>query len=344
MRALVVLLAVAGCGFKSQPGAPDLAPAPADLGPPTPIVLARGLVVGGELALDAQNVYWLEEGPTSTGVDGAAYRVSKDGCPAIDRHCVDLLANMLALCTTITVGGTNVCWLESSSPHRLVSCFDLLSGGRHFTADDVDASDDAMYFEGGNLIWADINTGTNGAIVSLRAAAQNGSPATLLGMITNPAGLALDGNAFYWSDAATVWTAARDGTGRHALAMLQKSPLRLSLYNGYLYWVASDGVWRVPIDGSAAASQLSSTPNRILDLKVDASGVYWVGGTPQDFIDGVLMRADLDGGNAKALLDQLAFPISLALDDDWVYWVDAGTPTGNLTDGQVLKLKKPAAN
>jgi hypothetical protein len=96
------------------------------------------------------------------------------------------------------------------------------------------------------------------------------------------------------------------------------------------------------------------------DIAVDADWVYWTEYGPSAASDGgshaspgVVARAKKDLGHLEVLATGQNHPHGIAVDDSSVYWTNAGTRTGDcsngccdpgcfdLADGQVMRLAKP---
>jgi hypothetical protein len=98
----------------------------------------------------------------------------------------------------------------------------------------------------------------------------------------SPAGIALDSTSVYWVDLAafTVMKAPLVGmTGtKTTLSMNENSPDRIVVHGPYAYFTTADGLRRVPIDGSSAATTVASMqlqPSGYGELAADNEAVYF---------------------------------------------------------------------
>jgi hypothetical protein len=343
---LALLLALAGCGFRATAPSPDLGGCSSDC-PPT--VLATSIVGGAGLVVGATDVFWTEQGdsPDPSPVGGVFSTSKPSGCPEPDRHCVTTRARFRTLPTTLVMAApSTLCWTEGMTQQISVVCLDVGASDPRALILPEDIAQDALIVDGVDLVWVERTLGAasmNGAIVAAPRSAPMTivTPRTLVGALPSPYGLALTVDAVYWSESSSVWAARPDGTGARVLGTGLTAPWRLRPFGATLYFADADGVWLVPVDASAQPKRISGEPSTVLDVAVDTTGLYWLGGTSPDYGDGVLMRADLDGNNVKVLRDKLVYPALLALDDDRLYWLSDGTTASCLHDGQVLSIAKP---
>lgn len=87
-------------------------------------------------------------------------------------------------------------------------------------------------------------------------------------------------------------------------------------------------------DSVCAGITIQTVPGRPTGIAVDDAAVYY-GINPPGASVSEIVRIDKDGANAKPLALGLANVEQVALDDAFVYWVEASTPTG-----RILRLPK----
>ncbi len=111
--------------------------------------------------------------------------------------------------------------------------------------------------------------------------------------------------------------------------------------SGHLYWAAGNetAVYRMQRDPYAclpdpfcAVESFATTSGRPFGLAIDTTDVYWV-----ELDSNVVARRPRAGGITQIVATGLAAPRSIAVDDDFIYWLDAPTD-GSLAS--VWKLAK----
>ena len=117
----------------------------------------------------------------------------------------------------------------------------------------------------------------------------------------------------------------------------------ITLHGGWVYFGDQAGnVRRVPKIGGAA-TLLTQVPGRtILQIAVDETYVYFetIGSLPSD---GAVYRVHQEGGPHAALISGIRAVWEMVVDDDFLYAVSRGTPTGFNTwesDGSILRVRK----
>jgi hypothetical protein len=347
----VIISLVAGCGFHSA--APDAGPdAGACDGPCAPVTLAAGLVLPVDVAVNDRQVYWLEYGGQNQGLCGTVNRVGKlDGCPQADAGCVDQIAWERFQVAAMALGDSDVCWIEFYPEMREIHCLALATGAIRKMVDNR-KNTDSIVIDSGNIVFADAGSSralADGQIAQVPLGAGPTAVTTLVSGRPEPTTVAADAAGLYWgedgkSDATgAVWAAARDGSGVRPLASGQRGPRSLRVAGDYVYWTneLSGEVMRVRRDGSAQAETIASAQSAPIALVVDSDSVYWLDyGTPPNRLDGVLMRAALDGSGAAPLATGIPTAAALAVDDQFVYWVNQGTEQNNYLDGYLRKIRK----
>ena len=184
-------------------------------------------------------------------------------------------------------------------------------------------------------------------------------------------GLALDvaGGQIYW----TAWTftftdseggiyrANLDGSNVETLVTGQHLPysLALDVAGGQMYWTAIDPegggiIYRANLDGSNAEPLITRSSEGLVGLALDVAGgqIYWTAWTaidPEGFTEeGIIYRANLDGSNVEALIDEQSVPLSLALDvaGGQIYWTawTAIDPEGFTEEGIIYRANLDGSN
>jgi hypothetical protein len=355
LLAAAALALTAGCGFQTS-SSDDLAP-PADLGacdgPCKPEILAQNLVLPVDIAVNDTYVYWLEYGPQTQGLEGTVTRVRKStGCAQADLGCLDLLANCRFRLESMTLGPSEVCWIEYYEYARDVMCESLTSGAiRHVAQNQPYA--DRLATAGLNLVWVTgANGPTDGGGAVMGQSIANANPLrqtiTYIGGRSRMSSVTAEPNVLYWSEVTTtstggVWAVALSDGGVRPILQGSGTPMRVVTFSDYVFWtdLVGGSIMRARKDGSDSPAPIATGRASPLHLAVDASGVYWIDlGTIPNYLDGVVMRADLDGANAAPLAQNIPIGAALALDSDYVYWAQQGTPTANYTDGAIVRIHK----
>lgn len=124
-----------------------------------------------------------------------------------------------------------------------------------------------------------------------------------------------------------------DGSNIETLASGLYPSAAITIDNNYVYWIASDGVMKVPKNGGAiiklVAWQAPSKESSAVfdrevaiygDVAVDDGFVYWV----KCGADAQLAKVDKNGGQPIILVSGQYCPTDLEIDDKNVYWLDYG--------------------
>jgi hypothetical protein len=160
---------------------------------------------------------------------------------------------------------------------------------------------------------------------------------------TDPFSLAVTATHAYWSSGdinqEVIKRAPNLGGGAvELISDVMEAVGAITAHGQQIYWTtpSSDAIWtKGPSDGFA--SQLITGQTNPSEILVDATGVYWLNKGTSNQSDGSVMRADLDGMNAKALATGQRFPLNMALDAGHVYWTTLdGELSGIGKDGKNL--------
>jgi hypothetical protein len=261
-------------------------------------VLVTGYAGGlaGPMAVDATNVYWIE--------DGLVQKVSKDGGAATSAVTAEGEA------TDLAVDATHLYWSDQTGIHRIPT-----SGGARtdisFTTGPyltVDAT--SVYWSSGT----EILTASIGNDIP-----SGGVPATVLASgLTQPGPIAVDAMQVYWADAldATIKAVAKGGGSVAVLASDQGRPIQsLVVAGGQVFWTKPDNeIGQVPVSGGAAT--VIRDPAGPSHLVSDAAALYWIDQ------GGGIKTMPLAGGPSVQLVDGLDL-FGLAVDATSIYWADS---------------------
>jgi hypothetical protein len=94
---------------------------------------------------------------------------------------------------------------------------------------------------------------------------------------------------------------------------------------------------KTPI-GGGATTVLASGQNIPLDVKVDATNIYWVNQGSVTTPNGMVMKVPLAGGAPTMLATGQNTIFDLAVDSTTVYWNDWGQQTLTMTNGSLVSV------
>jgi hypothetical protein len=61
---------------------------------------------------------------------------------------------------------------------------------------------------------------------------------------------------------------------------------------------------------------------------------------PPNYLDGKVMRADLDGKNVMPIAENLPNAAAITIDETYVYYATDGTEAAGFLDGTIVKVPK----
>jgi hypothetical protein len=195
--------------------------------------------------------------------------------------------------------------------------------------------------DGTYVYWTNYDN-INGEVRRCPIAGCGSNPSTLLSAANYPGSIFVVGNRVFWAEdgAGTVTSAdVTDGGNRKVLYAKDDAgtqPYQIAHDTNYVYFtdIGLNGFpQRIPFDGGAAVALNS---NQLTNgIALGDAGIFFTGG---GFTDGVLWRIKASdwapGANAVSFASPLKHAYGVALDDNYVYWVNGGTQ--NLDDGSIM--------
>ncbi|MFZ5441349.1 MAG: hypothetical protein ACOZQL_15180 [Myxococcota bacterium] len=304
-----------------------------------------------DVAVDGQNVYWLEYGLNTGGLDGQLMRQAKNTvCLVRDAGCADDL-NMSIYgrfrVDTMTLTGDEVCWTESYADQRDVVCQSLTTNAERFIARQQKVAT-RPFVANGELWW--VNQGTSAAAregqVMHSPLTGTPAPSAVVSMRPSPTSAAVLNGHVAWAeagesiDAGAVWAAPLDGGAAFLIASGQRTPLSLIACGGSLFWVnyRDAAVMRGALAPDSGL-QLVGQQKGPFQVICDGERLFWLNeGVSSTGADGELWQAALDGGAAVAMVRGIPIAWALAADETYVYWIAQGTVTR--LEGALWKMRK----
>jgi len=135
--------------------------------------------------------------------------------------------------------------------------------------------------------------------------------------------LVSDGEKIYWpsSYSPAILSCSVSGCVDPDFLPVAEAPHALALHGSYVYWIANGMVQRKPKDGSAPTTDIVTGLNKPAALSTNSSYVSFT----TNYSIGQVSFCPLEGcaGAPTALATNQAFPLSVASDEDHVYWVNA---------------------
>jgi hypothetical protein len=177
----------------------------------------------------------------------------------------------------------------------------------------------------GYVYWTDELNDTVG-----RAGLDGSSPTpALIGGLSNPCGVDVDGASIYWGQMSTasIGRAELDGGAPNQAALAAPGidcPGAIAVDGSFAYWSTEDplGIGRVGLDGSGASSLFVDTPSGSCGVEVNATHVFWTD------LDGRVGRANIDGSNQDdTILNANNTPCGVAVDATHLYYADIADGT-----------------
>ena len=143
----------------------------------------------------------------------------------------------------------------------------------------------------------------------------------------------------YWPslDSRNIGRSNLNGAGVDPGFIGRVNPFGVAVDADHIYWTSQNGkIGRARIDGSRVDRNFikagTSDPSQIsrIALAVDAEHIYWTDVGPEDAPGaGSIGRANLDGtGVQENLVSGVLFPLSVAVGDSHIYWVNYARSIG----------------
>ncbi|HWT90661.1 MAG TPA: hypothetical protein VN179_06055 [Solirubrobacterales bacterium] len=199
-----------------------------------------------------------------------------------------------------TIGAAN---LDGSDPNSRYLLFRHLSG----PTCDIAVSDSHLYWCEWFGLWR----------VNLDGPA---APTQVVSGLSNPGGIAIDGNHLYWAnrDGDSVARSGLDGSGRNdSFITGLDSPCEVVVDGEFVYWIDWRGIGRARLDGSGVEEPFIPTAPGGCGLAVDAGYLYWSAG------EGAIGRATLDGAEVDhRFITGVGIVGSIATSGGHIYWTD----------------------
>ncbi len=201
-----------------------------------------------------------------------------------------------------------------------------------------------LSFDGASLYWSEYALDVGQLAGTGRVWRQDlpaGAPAAVAEMQDQPRRFAVDDRSVYWVDAGSGEVRRQDyqlGTpGGAVLVGGQLAPVDVvySAFQQRIYWTNygdsdfTGSVWGADPDGAGAAA-LATNQQQPRGIAAGSATVYWANAG-----NGTIMRLRTDGSAADAFTSSLLTPNDVALDADWLYSAEGGTPP-NYRDGRVV--------
>ncbi len=187
---------------------------------------------------------------------------------------------------------------------------------------------------GGKVYWADRRNNT------IERANLDGSNAeTVVSGLNNPEALAVDTEAgkIYWGDDGDDKISRSDLDGANVedvVTGISAGPdfMTLDLVNDKIYWTETGSSGRIvwaDMDGSNEQTLVTSIDAGGIAVYPANNKLYWVNDGANE-----IWSADLDGGNAAAMITGLANPQAIAIDfdEDKIYWTNSTDDTVERAD------------
>jgi hypothetical protein len=304
----------------------------------TLVTLATGLSLPAYLAVDAQFIYWLDQG-TYGGTDGAVKKVPLCG------GAVVTLASTLPWPDALALDATDVYWANGTGRDGAILKVAKSGGAVTTLATQVYAS--GLAVGGSYAYWGTIPT-----MAIFRVPVAGGATEVVVpGNDSEPGGeLFLDGASVYFTTGAytigAVIAAPAEPTSGGAvvtLASARNTPQSVVVQGPLVYWTeAADdtgylgNVMAVPVAGGAPITIAAGEEINLEGLAVDASYVYWT--NVSDVSVGNVMKAPLGGGaEVVVAAEPQGYPGWVAVDDTYVYWTTQEA-TGSI--GSIVRMSK----
>jgi hypothetical protein len=300
--------------------------------------LASGLDAPTVMAVDANNVYWSDS--------AAGHAVMELPLGGDASAAIALAPAVSAAASDLAVTATNVYWADGSAVRAVP-----IAGGSTTTISAVGAS--SLALSATKLYWT-----TTSAILS--APLPSGTVSTIESGLTAPTNISLGSSHLYWASNPSVC-----GPGSILSCSLTGgaiTTLASGSYSAYDTLAVGSSVYSLDFCGVpvTAGLFLTTSPTSTTSLSglwvagtstgyvvtrqllaADATHVYFVDTTnvfPTLPNQGFIRKIPLAGGPTTTIAAQQNFPVAIAVDSTYVYWVNHGQP--GMNNGAVLRALK----
>jgi hypothetical protein len=263
-----------------------------------------------------------------------------------------------ALPLAIAVDSTSVYWTSNGwgDFSTLGGVFKCATGGCEkptAIADQLPYGPFGLALDSSSVYWTNLNPEqTVGSTVKCSksgcAAPMPMGPGAGLPGIALPNVIAVDSANVYWvvdtglqpgTPAGAILECAVDGCAQPTFFVsgLSRPPSNIAVDATSVYWTMNNQVLRCPLDSCTEPAVVVTVPGLIGAMAVDASGVYFVGGSRSSDI-GYIQRCPTSGCTTPTTLamDPLG-PAGIALDSTSVYWTSGTTTPGPGAVNRVAK-------
>ena len=285
----------------SAPSDSDVGPSDDDAGPGAIDVLVDNLAQATLIRVDANNVYFGDEGSTT----GTVYQCAKTGCAT-----PTVLGPGYA--TGLGVDGSRVYWNDFAGG-TIVSCSIGGCANMPTVIAPSQTEPEGLTFDGTNLFWA-----TSGSIMTCVAPGCATRTTLATSQPTNIVQMASETNAAFWIGGSNVESCPAAGCGGSPTTVGPGSGGSIVVLDGFAYFTSGNAVVSCPVGGCTAPHTIGSSDDPY-GLGTDGVNVYWL-----DDLDEVVFRCPVTGciGGAEHFADaQLSQPgANVALDGEYAYW------------------------
>jgi hypothetical protein len=290
---------------------PATAPGGASTEPSGPVALVSNQVKPWTIALDAANVYWLNEGTL-----GGVYKVSKAGGPI-----TTLYQGSLGAIESLGLDATSIYVPLDDSIIAIP-----LAGGAPRTVVS-NATTRGVAVANGNIYWVP-QVAPQTELTVQKASVSGGAVLA----IHLPSDVPSRGGGAYFTRAGAdaIYITLSGGGGIVRVPLDESSPHWFGLSDvrdvGFdatsIYFTTGDTVSRTAKDGGGTASNLATAASPFGIVAADGF-LYFTDARPA----GRVLRIASGGGDVSVLAKDQATPHSVAVDDTSVYWncIDDGT-------------------
>jgi hypothetical protein len=171
-----------------------------------------------------------------------------------------------------------------------------------------------ILLDGESIYWG--VGGSDGELGQIRRTTRRGGAVETLVHDHDPLDIAIAGGELYWASVVEVGKVPLGGGEARILFPDEEGPEALTVRDDQVYWSNRGGLMRGDKAGGLASSFASERVT--LSIESDGESLYW-----SDFATGSLMKLALGGGGAPiVLVPGPTGSLFVAVDDQWVYWVD----------------------